>query len=127
MKQGTPAVNPVEPEGISESFELAKIELKPYVYDAKREVKITFKANKRFTMKDIGVLENRIESLEEITSLSLLESKTESLVITDPTTGLDRFKNGFVVDPFNNFDVACLLYTSPSPRDRTRSRMPSSA
>ena len=24
-------------------------------------------------------------------------------------------------------DKACLLYTSPSPRDRTRSRMPSSA
>ena len=26
-----------------------------------------------------------------------------------------------------NFEGACLLYTSPSPRDRTRSRMPSSA
>ena len=25
------------------------------------------------------------------------------------------------------FNKACLLYTSPSPRDRTRSRMPSSA
>ena len=25
------------------------------------------------------------------------------------------------------FQQACLLYTSPSPRDRTRSRMPSSA
>ena len=25
------------------------------------------------------------------------------------------------------YDIACLLYTSPSPRDRTRSRMPSSA
>ena len=25
------------------------------------------------------------------------------------------------------FCIACLLYTSPSPRDRTRSRMPSSA
>ena len=25
------------------------------------------------------------------------------------------------------FTYACLLYTSPSPRDRTRSRMPSSA
>ena len=24
-------------------------------------------------------------------------------------------------------DMSCLLYTSPSPRDRTRSRMPSSA
>ena len=30
---------------------------------------------------------------------------------------------GRVADPLN----ACLLYTSPSPRDRTRSRMPSSA
>ena len=27
---------------------------------------------------------------------------------------------------FNN-SIGCLLYTSPSPRDRTRSRMPSSA
>ena len=28
---------------------------------------------------------------------------------------------------FYKSDKACLLYTSPSPRDRTRSRMPSSA
>ena len=28
---------------------------------------------------------------------------------------------------FNQLLTACLLYTSPSPRDRTRSRMPSSA
>ena len=27
----------------------------------------------------------------------------------------------------SNFFFSCLLYTSPSPRDRTRSRMPSSA
>ena len=26
-----------------------------------------------------------------------------------------------------HFNITCLLYTSPSPRDRTRSRMPSSA
>eukprot|EP00656_Telonema_subtile_P033042 TRINITY_DN3643_c0_g1_i2.p1 TRINITY_DN3643_c0_g1~~TRINITY_DN3643_c0_g1_i2.p1 ORF type:complete len:103 (-),score=29.67 TRINITY_DN3643_c0_g1_i2:20-328(-) len=31
----------------------------------------------------------------------------------------------WVVKKYNN--SACLLYTSPSPRDRTRSRMPSSA
>ena len=28
---------------------------------------------------------------------------------------------------FYGHDLPCLLYTSPSPRDRTRSRMPSSA
>ena len=36
-----------------------------------------------------------------------------------------------IKESFTNFDLilspACLLYTSPSPRDRTRSRMPSSA
>ena len=29
--------------------------------------------------------------------------------------------------PGNNTQLACLLYTSPSPRDREKSRMPSSA
>ncbi len=106
VKQGIPAVNPVEPENLPNTFELAKIEYKPYVFDARTDVKITFRANQRYTMKDIGGLENRIESLEETTSLSLLESKTDSLVITDPTTGLNRFKNGFIVDPFNSFDAA---------------------
>ena len=33
----------------------------------------------------------------------------------------------FVTDPGSMQCVICLLYTSPSPRDRTRSRMPSSA
>ena len=28
---------------------------------------------------------------------------------------------------FNNNSISCLLYTSPSPRDRQKSRMPSSA
>ena len=36
--------------------------------------------------------------------------------------------NGFILDGYpRNQAQACLLYTSPSPRDRTRSRMPSSA
>ena len=30
-------------------------------------------------------------------------------------------------DEFNHTEVTCLLYTSPSPRDRQKSRMPSSA
>ena len=31
------------------------------------------------------------------------------------------------IDRINEHNPNCLLYTSPSPRDRTRSRMPSSA
>ena len=33
----------------------------------------------------------------------------------------------FHIDAGTSSIVSCLLYTSPSPRDRTRSRMPSSA
>ena len=32
-----------------------------------------------------------------------------------------------VIEQYKAYDTVCLLYTSPSPRDRTRSRMPSSA
>ena len=48
---------------------------------------------KRFTMKDIQGLEERIDNLEYYTSLSLLESDTKSLFIAN-STGADRFKNG---------------------------------
>ena len=40
--------------------------------------------------------------------------------------GSKTFKNE-IVDIVNSMDLACLLYTSPSPRDLMRSRMPSSA
>ena len=32
-----------------------------------------------------------------------------------------------IVTKLEDENISCLLYTSPSPRDRTRSRMPSSA
>ena len=38
-----------------------------------------------------------------------------------------RFESGVLKDPITIQPDICLLYTSPSPRDRTRSRMPSSA
>ena len=44
--------------------------------------------------------------------------------------GIKDLAPGFVVEarcPEDGMIEACLLYTSPSPRDRTRSRMPSSA
>ena len=40
-----------------------------------------------------------------------------------PTFGIGHL----VTDEDEEYGKPCLLYTSPSPRDRTRSRMPSSA
>ena len=47
--------------------------------------------------------------------------------ITDPAiVAAARLSHRYVTDRNTNTQT-CLLYTSPSPRDRTRSRMPSSA
>ena len=40
---------------------------------------------------------------------------------------LDPPVNALVANVHGTYYATCLLYTSPSPRDRTRSRMPSSA
>ena len=61
-------------------------------------------SNKNYTMKDISGIEQKVDRLTDLVSLSLLETQTKTLFVPDGN-GLDRFKNG------------CLLYTSPSPRD----------
>ena len=60
--------------------------------------------------------------------------KLESGAFEGPYTWADRFADGGGANPEELLGAAhagcysiCLLYTSPSPRDRTRSRMPSSA
>ena len=40
---------------------------------------------------------------------------------------LEGFNDALVLSNSDSIYNSCLLYTSPSPRDRTRSRMPSSA
>ena len=106
LVEGQPARFPERPEAIDSSFELAEITYAPYVFDINRDITIETKSNKRYTMKDIGAIEKRIENVEFATSLSLLEAKTESLVVKDPDTGLDSFKTGFAVDNFSTFALA---------------------
>ena len=86
---------------------LATIEMPPYLYDV-NDVKITVVDNRRFTMRDIGKIEDRVSNLETVTSLSLLELDTKTLQVQD-ADGLTRFKSGFFVDDFKNnslFDLS---------------------
>ena len=100
--EGAPAESPALPTSSGNTLELARIYYPAYVYDI-NDVKIITIDNKRYTMKDIGKLEDRIENLEEITSLSLLERETESLQVLD-ADGNSRFKTGFFADDFTSTD-----------------------
>ena len=71
-------------------------------------VQVQYVNNKRYTMRDIGAIEKRVENLEYYTSLSLLEQDAiskQDLTILD-SQNLPRFKNGILVDSFTGSSVA---------------------
>lgn len=117
--KGVPNLNPQTPQSPSDGMTIAVVNVKAYPSlpqeNAKRintatapqgrndlSVKIEPKRIRRFTMKDIQGLEQRIDNLEYYTSLSLLESDTKNLFLAD-ANGVDRFKNGIIVDQFVDF------------------------
>ena len=75
--------------------------VKNYLYT----MKVSQSVNKRFTMKDISAIEQRVSSLEYFTTLTRLEQKATQLNIPN-AEGVDRFKNGIFVDPFDNHNLA---------------------
>lgn len=109
--RGVPAAVPITPDTQDDVLNLATITIAPYPSlslfyanqigrkDLACAVKKT--ASVRFTMRDIGVLKDRIVNLEYYAALSLLEKAALDLKILDGD-GLDRFKNGIFVDTFTS-------------------------
>jgi len=101
--KGASSVAPRIPGTLDNAMHLYTLFLPAYTLDTS-EVGIEHVDNKRYTMRDIGRIENRIETAEYYTQLSLLETAAQTLQIQD-SNGLDRFKNGFVVDNFTGHNI----------------------
>ena len=98
-KKGIPSLEPKFPsDALANAMKVLTISMPPYIRDL-NEVKTRRHYQRRYTMKDIGGLENRIENIEYYTQLSLLETDTRNLFIADGS-GNNRLKNGFLVDNF---------------------------
>jgi hypothetical protein len=102
--KGTSALNPQPPPDPIDGMMLYTIQLNPYTLNTS-DTTVTPTKNPLYTMHDIGKLEDRIANLEYYTSLSQLETQTATYSVTDTSTGLDRFKNGFVVDNFTGHTI----------------------
>ena len=100
---GIPALSPTRPKAVDEAIELFEIQLPPYTNNIK-QIRVRSQDHRRFTMKDIARINNRVGNLERITALSLLERDTQTKQILD-ANGLDRFKSGFLVDNFRGHRV----------------------
>ena len=103
-KEGSSSLIPIEPQAPSDAMSLFVIEHPAYGFDINNDSTFYPVDQRRYTMKDIGKLENRIKNLEYYTTLSLLELDTAIFSVKD-SFGLDRFKNGFVVESFKGHGI----------------------
>ena len=102
--QGVPSVDPQEPADSDAGMIIATIFVPPYTKQV-GDVKYRQRDNRRYTFKDLGQMERRMASMEEYVALDQLEKLTADLQITDPVTGIDRFKNGFITDQFTGHSL----------------------
>ena len=103
--RGVSSLNPVAPATPFESLKLYEMLIPAYTMKIS-DISVKSIDNKRYTMRDIGRLENRISNIEYYATLSSLESATNKSEVLDPVTGNNRFKNGFAVDGFKDFRLA---------------------
>jgi len=101
--KGRPSDRPQEPKLTDSDMLLYTLKVPAYTFNAK-DIDVEMKENKRYTMRDIGALETRIENLEYYSTLSLLEKSAMEKTVLD-NNGLDRTKYGIIVDSFTSFAV----------------------
>ena len=106
VKEGNSSLNPSKPDPIEDAVPLFYAYIPAFTKTSK-DVRITPVDNRRYTMRDIGKLEKRIERLEYYTTLSILEQQALNMQVKDEI-GLDRFKSGFFVDNFEAHKVGNL-------------------
>ena len=104
VTQGISSLTPLLPEPPKDSMVLYHLTIPAYTLTPD-EVGIKFIDNKRYTMRDIGKIEKRVQNLEYYTTLSLLETEANALQVLNPATGVLRFKAGFLVDSFKSTAV----------------------
>lgn len=103
--RGIPSLEPVVPDTPPDAMKLYELYIPAYT-EKTSDVLVKLVDNRRYTMRDIGKLETRINNLEYYTTLTALETNTNKTEVLDPVTGNNRFKNGFAVDGFTDFRLA---------------------
>jgi len=102
--EGTSAQrNPPTPTDEPDAMTLYTLSLDPYTYNTSN-VKVSIAKNRRYTMRDIGSLDDRLTRVEYYTALNLLEKDIATTVYFDDQDN-QLFNNGFLVDSFRGHGV----------------------
>jgi len=92
------------PSDDPEKMTLYTVTLNPYTFGPD-DTSIRFVENKRYTMRDIGSIEKRLESVEKFATMSILEQEAKRISITD-SNGLEVPKVAILVDQFRGHSIA---------------------
>ena len=111
--EGTPSTFPILPSAPNGALILANLSLDPFTAYVPGEnppgissnLSIDTIPHNRWAKSDITDLQTRVNNLEYYTSLSVLEQNAQSLQVAD-VNGLNRFKNGILVDDFSSYYTA---------------------
>jgi hypothetical protein len=103
VREGASSEVPQLPTPVDNAMKLADLSLPAFTFKP-QDVTVSRERTQRFTMHDIGRIEQRLTNVERVTTLSLLEKDAQSFEVTD-ANGLNRFKSGFIVDPFRGHSV----------------------
>jgi len=106
LVSGVPSINPVAPSITDEMMELYQVDIPAYTDDAS-DVRARYIDNQRFTMADIGVIDNTVEEDERFNYISELENEAISRVGAEPGSGVPERSAIFVDESIghNNVDV----------------------
>jgi hypothetical protein len=102
--EGVSSENPILPVDDDDAMTIYNLDIPAYTFNAS-DVDTQYIDNRRFTMRDIGKIEKRMDAVEYYTALSLLEKEANDLSIKDEKTGTERFKSGVLVDSFNGHNI----------------------
>jgi len=102
--EGVSTEEPNLPADDEDAMTLYNLDIPAYTFNAS-DVDTQYIDNRRFTMRDIGKIEKRVDTLEYYTALTLLEKEASDVSIKDSATNTERFKNGIMVDSFNGHNI----------------------
>ena len=116
---------PVRQSDVFSTSEANQSSVEIHVWQGERQMATDNKSLGRFRLSGIPPAPRGVPQVQvafDIDANGLLQVSA-----TDRTTGRKQSVSIQGGSNLNEEDVTCLLYTSPSPRDRQKSRMPSSA
>lgn len=100
---GKSAISP-KPSPIGKDDMLIYTVYIPAYTESVKDIRVEFKENRRYTMRDLNKFDNRIKGLEYYVALNSLEKNAAATKVLD-SNGLERSKYGILVDNFTTTDA----------------------